>query len=210
MSREDEKMRNSIHLISTGKQKINEFVQNIKEAYPYIDYIHLREKDWSAKDYLEAIYQLVHIGISREQIIINDRVDIAVTEELYGVQLTSHSLSCSAVKTHFPQLKVGCSVHSLVEAKEKEEAGADYLIYGHVFKTKSKIGKKPKGVNKLKKVINQTELPIIAIGGIKPNNVKEIFDVGADGIAVLSGILLTKDVKNQSSEYYKEINNGVK
>src|SRR5699024_112986 len=85
-----------------------------------------------------------------------------------------------------------------------EEAGADYLIYGHIFKTKSKIGKSPKGLNKLKEVINQTELPIIAIGGIKPNNVKEVFDVGADGIAVLSGILLAKNVKNQSYEYYKK------
>lgn len=133
-----------------------------------------------------------------------------MTEELYGVQLASHSLSCTAVKTHFPHLKVGCSVHSLTESKEKEEAGADYLIYGHIFKTKSKIGKSPKGLNKLKEVINQTELPIIAIGGIKPNNVKEVFDVGADGIAVLSGILLAKNVKNQSYEYYKQVNNEVK
>src|SRR5699024_8395440 len=137
-----------IHLIYTGTQEINELVQNIKEAYPYIDYIHLREKDWCAKDYLEAIHQLVHIGISRKQIIINDRIDIAVMEELYGVKLASHSLSCTAVKTHFPHLKVGCSVHSLTESKEKEEAGADYLIYGHIFKTKSKIGKSPKGLNK--------------------------------------------------------------
>src|SRR5699024_3383285 len=106
--------------------------------------------------------------------------------------------------------KVGCSVHSLTESKEKEEAGADYLNYGHIFKTKSKIGKSPKGLNKLKEVINQTELPIIAIGGIKPNNVKEVLEVGEFGLAILSGILREKNVKNQSYEYYKQVNNEVK
>ncbi len=194
-----------IHLISTSKQTMDEFIKKVKEIHTDVDYIHLREKDWKAKDYVKAINKLVEAGISRQKIIINDRVDIAVTEELLGVQLTMHSLDAFIVKRKFPHLKIGCSVHNIQEARNKAAQGADYLIYGHIFKTDSKVNLPPKGLANLESVVNEIKIPVIAIGGIKPDDVQSVFRTGAKGIAVLSGILLADDVKQASLEYKEKI-----
>lgn len=199
---------NGIHLISTNKQTINEFIKKIKQIHNDVEYIHLREKDWRAKDYVKVINILVEAGISRQKIIINDRVDIAVTENLFGVQLTTHSLEPSIVKRKFPHLKIGCSVHDVEEAKDKAEQGADFLIYGHIFSTNSKADLPPRGLASLQSAVSEVNIPVIAIGGIKPNNIKGVFQTGAKGIAVLSGILLADNIKQASLEYKKKIKEG--
>ena len=196
---------NGIHLISTGKQTIEEFIKKVKEIHTDVNYIHLRERAWSAKDYVEAINKLVEAGVARNMIIINDRVDIAVTENLLGVQLTTHSLEPFIVKQKFPQLKIGCSVHNIEEAKEKAAEGADFLIYGHIFKTDSKVNLPPQGLANLQSVVSAVNIPVIAIGGIKPGNIQSVFETEAKGIAVLSGILLADDIKQASLEYREKI-----
>lgn len=195
-----------IHLISTGKQTTDQLIEKVLDVHLRVDYIHLREKSWSAKEYIRVINELVARGISRKKIIINDRIDIAVANELLGVQLKAHGINPQQVKQHYPQLKIGCSVHSIAEAKEKEASGADFLLYGHIFKTASKADLQPRGLKNLKEIVNQVCLPVIAIGGIQPSNVNEVLQTGAVGIAVLSGILLAKDVKQASLQYEKKIN----
>lgn len=182
-----------IHLISTGQQSPELFVNCVSSLSNQFDYIHIREKSWSAEVILDVINQLNRNGIPREKIIVNDRVDVAVTEHLGGVQLTSHSIPIEKVKLNFPQLQMGCSVHEKEEAIRKEQAGAHYLLYGHIFETSSKVGKAPKGVVALAEIIASVNIPVIAIGGIHPKNVPSIMAAGASGIAILSGVLLAKD-----------------
>lgn len=196
---------NQLHVISTGQQSMETLVKRIAVIHPYIDAFHLREKLWSAGELVEAVEQLVQIGMPLEKVIINDRVDVAHVLGAQGVQLAHHSLDTSSVKHHFPSLKIGCSIHCIKEAIVAEKRGADYLLYGHIFPTASKPGIPPRGVENLTQLTTSVAVPVVAIGGITPENTREILTAGAKGIAVLSGILLAKDPLQAVKNYRKAL-----
>ncbi|KKK37126.1 transcriptional regulator [Mesobacillus campisalis] len=190
-----------LHLISTGRQPVGRFARIAKEIQAYVDFFHLREKHLSARQLYQAVTLLIENGIPPAKIIINDRVDVAWAVKAYGVQLAFHSLDVKVVKHSFPEMAVGASVHSLKEAREAFQDGADFGIFGHIFETSSKPGLAPKGLEELKCVTANTNLPIIAIGGIKPSNCREVIQAGAHGIAVMSGILEAENPLQKAKEY---------
>lgn len=197
---------NELHIISTGQQSKYKFIEKVIAIANKVDYIHLRERNWQAKDHIEVIDRLIQNGVARSKIIINDRVDLAVTEGLAGVQLTRHSIPIQKVKKSFPNLKIGCSVHSISEAIQQEKSGADYLIYGHIFETNSKAKATPRGLQNLQRLTSSVTIPVIAIGGIKPSNLQSVMKMNASGIAVLSGILLENDSLHATLNYRKQLN----
>jgi thiazole tautomerase (transcriptional regulator TenI) len=189
------------HVISTGQQSDERLIEIITHIHPYVDAIHLREKRKTAKELAAMISALITKGVPAEKLIINDRVDVAFVCGAAGVQLAYHSLNVKEVKEHFPSLRVGCSVHSLEEAREAERDGADYCIYGHIFSTNCKPGLTPRGISELKKIVKQTIIPVIAIGGIKPENAETVMQAGAKGIAVMSGVFLADDPVAEARAY---------
>jgi len=194
-------LQKQIHIISTGQQTKELFIEKIIAIHEEIDFIHIRERSWAVMEVIDTVNILVQFGVPFSKIIINDRVDIAASIHARGVQLTSHSVSIDYVKKHHPNLLVGSSVHSVSEAIDKEKAGADYLLYGHIFKTDSKKGVAPRGVDSLMTIREQVSIPIIAIGGITPDTVPAVVQAGANGVAVLSGILLEKDTVEAAKKY---------
>ncbi|NUK28625.1 thiazole tautomerase TenI [Parageobacillus sp. VR-IP] len=186
-------MTKQLHLISTGKQSAEQFASICARIHPYIDAIHVREKRKTAREVSAFVAALIESGVPPQKIIVNDRVDVAAVFGVKGVQLAHHSLSVCQVKPHFPALAVGCSVHSLDEAKEAEKSGADFCIYGHIFPTASKPGMRPRGVESLRIVADGVHIPVIAIGGIHAGNAAQVLQAGADGIAVMSAVFLAKD-----------------
>src|SRR5690625_2274737 len=172
-----------LHIISTGQQTPEKFTKKVAMIYEHVDYIHIREKSWTAQTHIKVINHLSQIGVERSKIIINDRVDIALTEHVGGVQLANHSIEIEKVKDVAPSLRIGCSVHQLDEALRKEAQGADYLIYGHIFETTSKLNVPPRGLEQLKKITEQVNIPVIAIGGVTPENTNITLEHQANGIA---------------------------
>jgi thiazole tautomerase (transcriptional regulator TenI) len=165
-------------------EQLHEIVMDI---HPYVTAIHLREKQKTARELFQAV-QLLNENIPLSKIIINDRVDVALVTRAGGVQLAFHSLDAAIVKENFPQLKLGSSIHSYAEGQKAIENGADYVLFGHVFHSKSKPGKTPKGIKELTR-ITQLDIPVIAIGGITVENTQQVILAGAKGIAVMSGVL---------------------
>ncbi|UCZ52346.1 thiazole tautomerase TenI [Bacillus shivajii] len=178
-----------IHVISNGKQPLDKFVQTAKTIEPYVDYFHLREKKRTASEVVEGVELLKSAGIPASKLVINDRVDVAAAMKTAGTQLAYHSLPIQAVKSTFPHLRIGKSVHSVTEACEAEKNGADYILYGHVFPSNSKPGLEPRGVEQLRDIVESVDIPVIAIGGINPDRVNVVREAGAKGIAVMSGVL---------------------
>lgn len=127
-------------------------------------------------------------NVPKEKIIINDRLDVALLSDIPNIHLPSHGLPIKNVKAHFPNVKIGRSIHSLAEAKEAEADGADYVLYGHVFETDCKKGKKPRGIKELIEIKKVLQIPVYAIGGITEDKVATIRQTEVDGIAVMSGI----------------------
>jgi thiazole tautomerase (transcriptional regulator TenI) len=162
----------------------------------------------TASQLYQAVTLLHQKNVPRSKIIINDRVDVAWAQMVSGVQLGYQSLDTKIVKQAFPGIRTGKSVHSFQEAKEAEQNGADYVIYGHIFQTKSKPNIPPKGVKKLRDITMNVNLPVIAIGGITPANCDAVLKAGARGIAVMSGVLEAENPIQSVKEYCKILKKG--
>lgn len=190
-----------LHVITDGKRTDDELVSILCSIHTYVDLIHVREKNRSAQELYQIVERLIHGGIPPKKIIINDRVDVAHTLGVGGVQLAYHSLGVSDVRRSFPGLQVGKSVHSYQEAVEAEQDGASFLLYGHVYSTKSKEGLKPRGMEELKAIASAISIPVIAIGGITPDKTAELRGIGIKGIAVMSGIMSAKEPVEAAISY---------
>jgi thiazole tautomerase (transcriptional regulator TenI) len=190
-----------LHIISNGKQSLDAFARIAGAIHPHVDAFHLREKSKSARELWQGIELLGRFGVPLDKIIVNDRVDVAWAAGARAVQLAYHSLDVALVKQAFPGLRIGCSVHSLEEAKRAEVQGADFLIYGHIFSTESKPGIEPRGITALERLAGGVAIPVIAIGGIKPNQATQVLDAGAAGVAVMSGVVEAVDPLAAAREY---------
>lgn len=182
-----------LHVITDGKKTNEELTNILRSIHPYVDRIHIREKEKTARELAQLLEQILKSGVPANKLIVNDRVDVAQAFSVRGVQLAFHSLDVQLVKRAFPRLEIGCSVHSIKEAAYAEKNGADFLLYGHIFTTSSKLGQQPRGIDNLKVMVENSFVPIIGIGGITPKNLKQVASTGASGVAVMSGIMESKN-----------------
>lgn len=194
-------MKKQLHVISTGQQTPEELVGIVEKLHQDIDGIHLREKKWSASKLVEVIQLFHEKGVPLTKIFINDRIDVALAMRTGGVHLANHSINITFIREMFPTLKIGCSVHSIEEAVRAEKDGADYLFYGHIFETLSKKGVPARGLSELERMKELTTIPIIAIGGITPDNTIKVMKQSVAGIAVMSGILLHDNPVEATKKY---------
>ena len=90
-----------------------------------------------------------------------------------------------------PEIVLGCSVHSIQEAREAEALGADYVIAGHIYATDCKKGLPPRGLEFLEETCRSVSLPVYAIGGIRLEweQIENTMAAGARGVCVMSGAM---------------------
>lgn len=168
--------------------------------------IQLREKGLSARELLRLARQLrASTRKYGARLIINDRLDIALLSEADGVHLGQRSCSAGEARKLIGKGKIiVVSAHSLKEARKAEGDGADFITLGPVFNTPSKAAYgEPVGIEMLKSVCDGIDIPVYAIGGIKVGNVKEVLSSGARGIAVISAIMGSSDIKKSAAEMLK-------
>jgi thiazole tautomerase (transcriptional regulator TenI) len=183
-----------IHIISNGKQELATIERILLKIGSRIDYFHIREKHRTARELSLWVESLTSQGFPLRKLIINDRIDVAIAYGTGGVQLAYHSLVPSLTRhILLPGQKMGISVHSVEEAKKGEEAGADYLLFGHVFPTGSKPGLAPRGLESLQQVVESVSIPVIALGGITPENAGQVLSTGCAGIAMMSAVMSADD-----------------
>ncbi len=164
--------------------------------------LQLREKEIAIRELLRMAYELREITQRHgAKLFINDRVDVAIAVEADGVHLGRNSIPASAAKKITKgRLMIGVSTHSLAEAADAEQDGADFITFGPIYHTPSKMRYgEPLGIEALRKVTAEVSVPVLAIGGITVGRVKEVMDSGSSGVAVISAILGSHD-KKQTTE----------
>nr|WP_245347804.1 thiamine phosphate synthase [Oceanobacillus polygoni] len=124
-------------------------------------------------------------------------------QDIPNLHLPEYGLPVKIVKQQYPHLRVGCSVHSFEKAKDAEEAGADYVIYGHCFETNSKRGITPNGIVPISQMKKELRIPVYGIGGITLDKVPLMKQAKADGVAIMSGIFYT-DAPIAVTKKYRE------
>jgi len=168
--------------------------------------IQLREKDLSVKELFDmAVWMRELTREYNAKLFINDRVDVALSVQADGVHLGQNGLPVSAArKIAGRKLLIGVSTHSIEEALEAERDGADFITIGPIYETPSKLQYGPPiGVDTLRKVKSRVSIPVYAIGGIKLERVEEVKEAGADGIALISGILAAKNMKETTEAFLR-------
>jgi thiamine-phosphate pyrophosphorylase len=195
-----------------GDDQIEALLERLSTAAAAgIDWIQLREKDLSGKELASftraAVAQTKQINEGHgtlTRIIVNDRLDVALSEHSGGVHLGEHSLPvhdvCNwlAAKPNLAErdkFMVGVSCHSVQAAAAR--GGADYIFFGPVFATPSKTSfGAPQGLQRLAEACSAVTIPVLAIGGITLDNASDCFAAGAAGIAA---IRLFQDAENLAS-----------
>jgi len=163
--------------------------------------IQLREKELPARAFYELAQALREL--TREAgvpLIINDRVDVAAAVGADGVHLGQEDLPMAAARRLLGERAIiGVSTHSVAEAVAAEQAGADYIGVGPVFSTPTKPELEPKGVALLREVLPAVHLPVVAIGGITPENVAAVVAAGVNRVAVVSAVAGAPDVAENAA-----------
>ena len=156
--------------------------------------VQVREKDLGAGDLAFLCRRLRPLTLDRGALlIVNDRVDVALAVGADAVQRTHASLPVEDVRALVDKrLRVGASVHSLEDAVEAEVKGADWVVFGPVYDTASKRAwGPPQGPARLERVAAALRIPVVAIGGVTPERVREVRGAGARGVAAISAMLDT-------------------
>jgi len=154
-----------------------------------VRWVQYREKDLSRRQIYENALRLRKLTrLFSATLIINDHADIALAVEADGVHLGQDDLPLREARKIMGHRIVGISTHDLVQATEAESGGADYIGFGPVFHTTTKDAGAPKGVDNISKIKENVSIPLVAIGGINPDNVGAVMRAGADAVAVATAI----------------------
>lgn len=150
----------------------------------------------SAEMYAEALQLKALCDSFNVPLIINDRLDIAMAVGAAGVHLGQDDLPCAAARKLLGEdYIIGVSAHNPAEAKAALQSGADYLGCGAVFGTATKADVKKLGTDGLAAICKAKGLPVVGIGGVTADNYREVRAAGADGAAIVSGILAQPDIR---------------
>ena len=150
----------------------------------------------SAEMYAEALQLKALCDSFNVPLIINDRLDIAMAVGAAGVHLGQDDLPCAAARKLLGEdYIIGVSAHNPAEARAALLCGADYLGCGAVFGTATKADVKKLGTEGLAAICREKGLPVVGIGGVTADNYREVRAAGADGAAIVSGILAQPDIR---------------
>ncbi len=166
--------------------------------------IQLREKNISSRDFLDLALGIrkVFRGYADRLFIVNDRVDIAYAGGADGVHLGQDDLPVSCARKILGRdAVIGVSVSTPSEAETAASAGADYLGAGAVFSTPTKPEAAAIGLDGLRRITSAVNIPVIAIGGINPQNLKDVMLAGASGAAVVSGVMAAYSPRDAVCEF---------
>jgi len=155
--------------------------------------VQLREKDLPTRALLDLATRLRAVVEPNASLIVNGRADVAFAAGASGVHLPSDGLPTEGARSALgASLIVGRSVHSGAETVEHNEEQLDYVELGTIFPSRSHPGGQVVGLDEIA-AARQVGIPIVAVGGITPENAADVIRAGADGVAVISAILAAPD-----------------
>ena len=180
----------------TNRKLVNRerYFNTIEEAGKYgVKNIILREKDLSTEELIEVYIKIRDLVPEETNIIINSNIEAAriLKEKFIHLSFKDFKRNLEEIKS----LKVGVSVHSILEALEADRLGASYILVSPIFETQCKKDVTPKGINFIKEIKEKVNCKVIALGGINELNFKEVLGAGAGDFACMSLLFMSNNIK---------------
>ena len=160
-----------------------------------VDMVQLRDKELPGGLLLEQVGELRKVVEGRALLLVNERADVAAAGGAGGVQLGEAAMATKMVRPIVgDEAVIGRSVHSVDGARDAAASGADFLLVGTMFATRSHPGEEPSGPGLLERIrAAGVEVPLLAIGGITADNIAQVMAAGASGAAVITSVLASGD-----------------
>ena len=173
--------------------------------------IQLRDKQAASRDLYERaqlVAECVHRGGGI--FIVNDRADVAWAVNADGVHVGQDDLPVEPARAIVgPDKLVGFSTHNLEQVRIADLSSADYVAFGPIFATASKEQPDPVvGVEGLREARKATSKPLVAIGGITPENARGVIEAGADSVAVIRALVGAPDIRKRAEEFLDQVRGG--
>ena len=179
----------------TGEKTL---LEQVKEALDGgITFLQLREKELGEEEFLREAEDIKTLAAAYHvPFIINDNVELALAIGADGVHVGQEDMEAGKVREKLgPDKIIGVSAHSVEEAVKAEKSGADYLGAGAVFSTSTKGDAGALSMETLKAICSSVSIPVVAIGGIKEENILSLKGTGVAGAAIVSGIFARKNIR---------------
>lgn len=167
--------------------------------------VQLREKNLNDEEFLK---EAMEISVLCKQyavpFFINDNVEIAVKCHADGIHVGQEDMEVAQVRQRVgADMIIGVSVHSVKEALEAVENGADCLGVGAMFSTSTKTDADVLSKETLRDICAAVEVPVVAIGGIDKTNISQLAGTGVDGVALVSAIFASDDIEKECRLLHK-------
>lgn len=174
--------------------------------------IQLREKETAALDFYRLAKDIKQVTDKYDiPLIINDRVDIALSVHAAGVHIGQNDIPAFQVRKIIGRdMLLGVSVSTLREAVQAQMDGADYLGVGAMLPTKTKKDAKFVTIEELLAIKQKVRIPIVVIGGIKKENAAGFAKFGVSGLAVVSAIIAQTDIRCAAAELKRIFHNNIR
>ena len=186
-----------------GERSLVELVE--KAIRGGVDMVQLREKNLETRPWLDLAMELAKLCRKNKVFfIINDRVDIAAGCGADGVHLGQDDFPVGLARRILGKRRIiGKSTHSIEQARAAVKEEVDYVAVGPIFWTQTKKIDRPVGTELVAQVRKLTKKPILAIGGIKPENAGSVVAAGATGVAVVSALMAAPDALEAARSFRK-------
>ena len=184
----------------TGKQSLYEQVEAALKGGATC--VQLREKELDEETFLQEAKDIAALckryGVP---FFVNDNVEIAIACHADGIHVGQEDMAAAKVRERVGEdMMIGVSAHSVEEALEAVRNGADCLGVGAMFSTSTKADADVLTRETLKAICDAVPVPVVAIGGINKQNMKELAGTGADGFALVSAIFGAQDIEAECRE----------
>lgn len=178
-------------------------MDQVKEAFEGgITFLQLREKHLSKEEFIKEAREMKELSKEyKVPFVINDNIEVALAVDADGVHIGQDDMSVEEARKLLGEDKIiGVSAHNVEEAIKAQKGGADYLGVGAVCATSTKKDANVVSKEEIKKICHTVEIPVVAIGGIKKENIKTLEGTDVDGVAVVSAIFAAKDIKKDTKQ----------
>jgi thiamine-phosphate pyrophosphorylase len=196
---------NDLYVITDQRDNLLKIIEEILIAGVRI--IQHRFKTGTDKDHLKEATQIKNLCKKYNSLfIINDRIDIALASNADGIHLGQDDLELKTARKLLGYSKIiGISANNEIDISNALKDGCDYLGIGPVFETATKEDKQPIGIEKIKALTKDVDIPWFAIGGIKSNNISYLKSNGFKKVALISQLMNSEDPKRDAIMILKEL-----
>lgn len=171
------------------------------------DAVQLREKTMPDSTFFTLAKEFKKISSqSKILFIVNDRVEIAKKVDADGLHIGQSDISISTARKIIGYDKIlGVSTHTIVQARDAQREGADYISVGPIFYTATKDHEPPVGLDYLKQVKREIAIPFVAIGAINLENIDDVLNAGGLRLAICSAIICSENIVQATHSFKTQL-----